>query len=92
MRRLGVERGHGHGSRASSLSLSLNQHRWQSAKFTRGPEFAPVAKRLVAAKASYQEIKQIAGVPWFVIAVVHQREALQRWDCSIAQDDPSTKV
>ena len=72
--------------------IALNQQRWQSAKLTRGAEFAPVAKRLVAAKMRYQEVERITGVPWFVIAVVHQREALQRWDCSIAQDDPSTKV
>jgi lysozyme family protein len=72
--------------------VALNRQRWQSAKLTRATEFAPVAKRLVTAKARYQEVERIAGVPWFVIAVIHQREASQRWDRSIAQGDPWDKV
>jgi len=72
--------------------IALNQQRWQSAKLTRSPEFAPVAKRLVTAKARYREVERITGVPWFVIAVIHQREASQRWDRSIAQGDPWDKV
>jgi lysozyme family protein len=65
-----------------------NAARWKAAKLTRGPEFAPVAKRLIAAKARYQGVADRTGVPWFVIAVIHEREASQRWDKNIAQGDP----
>ena len=51
-----------------------------------------VAKRLVAAKDRYLPISTRTGVPWFVIAVIHERESGQRWDRSLAQGDPWNKV
>lgn len=70
-----------------------NAARWQNAKLTRGPEFGPVASRLAApvAKARYQAIEAKTGVPWFVIAVIHQRESSQDWSRSLAQGDPWNK-
>lgn len=67
---------------------SRNRLRWSAARLTRGPEFAPVAKRLVAAKDRYLPVSQRTGVPWFVIAVIHEREASQNWKSNIAQGDP----
>ena len=79
-----------------------NQARWLKCQITprRAAEVNAVAQRLVApmAKSIYQRIEQITGtelyrgiayrsVPWFVIAVIHEREADQNWDCSIAQGD-----
>lgn len=69
-----------------------NTIRWASVKLTRGPEFDPVAKRLVAAKARYQAVQAKTGVPWFVIAVIHERESGQDFSKSIAQGDPWNKV
>ena len=59
---------------------AANADRWAHAKLTRGPEFTPVAQRLVAAaaKARYLAVSARTGVPWFVIAVIHQRECEQR--------------
>src|SRR5512139_595091 len=58
------------------MSLSeMNAQRWARANLTRGPEFTPVAKRLAANKPRYQGISDSTGVPWFVIAVIHEREA-----------------
>lgn len=65
-----------------------NEGRWSAAKLTRGPEFLPVAKRLVAAKARYQTVEAKTGVPWPFIAVTHQRESSQNWQRSLAQGDP----
>lgn len=65
-----------------------NERRWSAAKLTRGPEFLPVAKRLVAAKARYQTVEAKTGVPWPFIAVTHQRESSQNWQRSLAQGDP----
>ena len=53
---------------------SDNAARWAVAKLTRS-DFVPVAKRLIANKAPYQAAEAKTGVPWFVIAVIHQREA-----------------
>lgn len=49
-----------------------------------------VARRLIApaAKARYQAISIRTAVPWWAIAVIHEREASQRFDRSIAQGDP----
>jgi lysozyme family protein len=69
---------------------AANASRWAHAKLTRGPEFTPVALRLAAAAAKerYLAVSARTGVPWFVIAVIHQRECAQSWAGSIAQGDP----
>ena len=69
-----------------------NARRWSIARMTRGPEFGLVARRLVAAKARYQGVAAKTGVPWFIIAVIHERESGQRWDRSLAQGDPWDRV
>lgn len=68
---------------------AANASRWLKAKIkaTSRGSFASVAKRLVAAKSRYRAIERSTGVPWFIIAVIHQRESSQRWDRSIAQGD-----
>lgn len=69
-----------------------NEARWQKCHITpsRAAEIAAVAKRLVApnAKGIYSQIQELTGVPWWVIAVIHEREASQNWNCNIAQGDP----
>jgi len=65
-----------------------NAARWASATPTRN--FVSVAKSLVAeaAKAQYTTVQNYTGVPWFVIAVLHERESDQCWTASLAQGDP----
>lgn len=74
---------------AASLT-EANAARWTKVhvKAEKRASFAAVAKRLVAAKARYAGVEASTGVPWFVIAVIHERESSQRWDRSIAQGDP----
>lgn len=69
-----------------------NLRRWAAAKLTRGPEFLPVAKRLVAAKQRYLTVSAKTGIPWPFIAVTHERESSQNWARSIAQGDPWDRV
>lgn len=71
---------------------SDNATRWNNAKVTRGAEFVAVAKKLVAAKPRYQAVAAKTGVPWFVIAVIHQRESSQNFGRSLAQGDPWNEV
>lgn len=71
---------------------AANAKRWASAKLTRGPDFTPVAKRLVAAKDRYQAVEKRTGVPWPFIAVTHERESTQNWNKSLAQGDPINRV
>lgn len=66
--------------------------RWQNAKPIRKSESDGVARRLVAAKARYQVVEQATGVPWFVIAAIHERESSQSWKGSLAQGDDWSKV
>jgi lysozyme family protein len=69
---------------------AANAARWARAKTTR--DSSVVAKRLVAAKAHYKAVEKATGVPWFVIAVIHEREASQSWSGSLAQGDPWNEV
>lgn len=69
---------------------AANAKRWLSAKLTR--DFSVTAKRLVAAKPRYQAVAAKTGVPWFVIAVIHEREASQNWKTQLGQGDPLDRV
>ncbi|MGY3527289.1 hypothetical protein [Bradyrhizobium sp. USDA 4452] len=71
---------------------AANAARWQKAKLTRN--FSGVAARLVAptAKARYQAVSAKTGVPWFFIAVAHEREASQNWNTQLGQGDPLGSV
>jgi lysozyme family protein len=65
----------------------LNAARWIKAKITRNG-FNGVALKLVAAKPRYQIVERATGVPWFFIAVVHERESSQNFNTQLAQGDP----
>lgn len=71
---------------------AFNSERWTKAQITR--DASEVARRLAAApaKVRYQIISQQTTVPWFIIAVIHEREASQRWDRQLGQGDPLDKV
>lgn len=67
---------------------AANARRWANAQLQRRATFVSVAQHLIAAKARYQTVAQKTGVPWFVIAVIHERESSQSWSASLAQGDP----
>lgn len=69
---------------------AANSRRWAAAKVTR--DAGPPALRLVKAKDRYQAVSAKTGVPWFIIAVIHERESSQNWSKSIAQGDPWNAV
>ena len=53
---------------------------------------AAIAKRIMTNKARYQNIEKSTGVPWFMIAVLHERESSQNWNTQLAQGDPLNAV
>jgi len=69
-----------------------NARRWAAARPTRN--FGSIAKHLVdpAAKARYIAVSNRTEVPWWFIAVVHERESSQSWSRSLAQGDPWNQV
>lgn len=69
---------------------TANANRWIEAKLTR--DFTLVAKRLVAAKSRYQAVQIATKVPWWFVAVVHEREASQNWNTQLGQGDPLNEV
>jgi lysozyme family protein len=75
---------------------NANDQRAQNMQLTASltPSVDAVAKRLVAAAAKqrYQAISATTRVPWFVIAVIHEREASQSFSANIAQGDPWSRV
>jgi lysozyme family protein len=84
---------------ASLTALAAaNARRWEAMHLRAGlvPQFDTTAHRLCAAdaKARYAMIARATGVPWWVIAVIHEREAggPPHFDRSIAQGDPLCEV
>jgi lysozyme family protein len=71
---------------------AANAKRWVNARLTRN--FSSVAKHLVAtdAKARYRSVEAKTGIPWAVIAVIHERQSSQDWTGSLAQGDPWNRV
>lgn len=72
-----------------------NTKRWQECHVStdKGPTFKKVADRLMAtdAKARYKAVEKLTGVPWWFVAVVHEREASQNWNTQLGQGDPLNK-
>lgn len=70
--------------------------RWPIAKITpsRLNEVMATAKRLAApeAKARYVAISAATGVPWFIIAVIHERESGQDFTKQLGQGDPLDEI
>jgi lysozyme family protein len=75
---------------------TANGQRWTRMHVTASliPALDVGAGRLVAdgAKHRYQDVSSTTGVPWFVIAVIHERESSQSWSASLAQGDPWDEV
>ncbi len=71
---------------------AVNERRWANVELTR--DFSTVGRRLTApaAKSRYQAVSARTGVPWAVIAVIHQRECSQDWSGSLAQGDPWNRI
>jgi lysozyme family protein len=71
---------------------AANERRWANAKLMRN--FSAIANHLIApdAKTRYQAVAAKTGVPWPVIAVIHERECSQHWTGSLAQGDPWNRV
>lgn len=72
--------------------IQTNSQRWKDCQISprRLAEVNMVARRLAipGAKFQYEAISKDTTVPWWVIAVIHEREAGQSWNASIAQGDP----
>ena len=67
-----------------------NAARWAVAKLTR--DFTSVGKALLAAKPRYQAVEAKTGVPWFVIAGLHQRESDADFTTYLGNGEPLNRV
>jgi lysozyme family protein len=69
---------------------------WEKACILPGreEEVSGVAQRLVrvSAKERYVFIANATGVPWWVIAVIHERESAQNFTRQLAQGDPLNQI
>jgi len=66
---------------------------WDTMKISpsRLAEFKRIAKRLFDAKGRYVYVQNKTGVPWYMIAVIHERESSQNWRTQLAQGDPLSR-
>lgn len=60
----------------------------ETTKPARASEVASTARRLFINKARYVAIETKTHVPWWLIAVLHERESGARFDRQLAQGDP----
>ena len=67
---------------------AANAKRWEVAKSLKPVTFAGVATRLIKQKQRYITVQNRTGVPWFIIAVIHEREASQNFLTQLGQGDP----
>lgn len=65
---------------------------WDRAKVTKVKEAAKVANRIFGLKGEYQKIEKDTGVPWWMVACLHDRESGGDWTKSLAQGDPWNRV
>lgn len=74
--------------------IAANQSRWLNMNITASllPTVNKVAQRLLGAKARYLVVDGMTTVPWWAIAVIHERESSQSWRASLAQGDPWNAV
>lgn len=63
---------------------------WDSIKIlpSKKSTLTAVARRLIASKDRYLKAEKLTGVPWYMIAVIHERESSQNWNTQLAQGDP----
>jgi lysozyme family protein len=84
----------GYGVTDFTRQKSVEFSRWKSCHVT--PSLVTyidgISHRLVAAKPRYQTVEAVTGIPWAIIAVIHERESSQSWFASLAQGDPWNKV
>jgi lysozyme family protein len=71
-------------------AMNENLHRWNAMHLHYAALFVHTAKRLceASAKAQYLSVEAATGVPWYIVAVIHEREASQSWKANLAQGDP----
>ena len=78
------------------ILINKNAARWRAMNLhaDRVQGFDSTAKRLCLPKARYLTISLATGVPWHVIAVIHEREAggPPHWDKQLGQGDPLDEV
>lgn len=67
-----------------------NLKRWGHARVTK--YYPSIVKKILANKARYQAVAAKTGVPWFVVAVIHVREADMNFNTQLAQGDPLGRV
>lgn len=79
------------------LGLTANNNlRWAHYKVK--AQWVNIAQKAAArlcdvdARTIYDRISKRTGVPWYVIAVIHEREAGQHWGANISQGDPWNRV
>lgn len=75
---------------------AANAARWAAMHTTPdlGPALDRIAGHLVApsAKPRYLAVETKTHVPWFIVAVIHEREASQSWWANLAQGDRWDRV
>jgi lysozyme family protein len=72
--------------------IALHAERWRTAKWNL--DKLPLARRVAVrltepiAKGRYERVAAATGVPWWVVALIHEREGSQKWMAGLANGQP----
>lgn len=74
--------------------IAENTERWHAMRIdeARAAEFDRVAKRLFAGKSRFLTVESHTGVPWWVVAVIFERESGGDWGAYLGNGQPLGKV
>ena len=63
---------------------------WAAMKVTPSliPQLQALTKRFAAYRTRYEQVQQATGVPWYFIAIVHERESDTDFDTYLGNGDP----
>jgi lysozyme family protein len=75
-----------------NVLTAANARRWANAKLIRKADAGAIADRLYKARPRYQTVANRTGVPWQIVAVIHEREASQNFKTQLGQGDPLERV
>ena len=74
------------------MSLTLQETRWKSAtvRAAESVEVSKVVNRIMEHADRYKAVDALVGVPWYVIAALHNMESGGSFDCHLHEGSPLT--
>ena len=74
----------------AAIALVTESHRSRLLHELRAQDVDRCVDALVANRARYEQVQNATGVPWYVVAIIHNMEASQNFKRHLHNGDPLT--